>query len=192
MKGPGSAGKAAARPACSTALCKTALLRAPWAILTSVTAASAADARGWLRSGRTPTWREDKASGCHVTRAVAQTRLPPADVPSSPLPFPPLPSPPQPAQRAPPAAAPQDRVLARPPARRNRRTPQIGGCRGARCPPQDEGQKFLSWQARALPMRLTALLSGLRFPEASAMTPCVITLWSLALSTSLLSAALLP
>lgn len=41
-------------------------------------------------------------------------------------------------------------------------------------------------------MRLTALLSGLRFPEASATTPFVITLRSLVLSTSLMSLAPLP
>lgn len=140
MKGPGSAGKEAARPASYTALCLTALLRAPGAILTLVTAvlgspaASNADARGWLRSGRTPTWRADKAKGCHVTRAVAQTSLPPADLPSPPLPS---------------SARPARSSRRRPAGSLARSLAAIGEHPGPGMPrssssPPDEGQKFPS------------------------------------------------
>lgn len=158
MKGPGSARKEAAHPASYRALSSTAQLRAPGATLTLVIevlgspAASTADAQGWLRSGRTPTWRADKTSGCHVTWAVAQTRLPPVDLPSSfllslpssyPLFSPPLssllsplssPSTARPARSSPSTA------------RHNRRTtpPRPGDGAGLDVPPSDERQKFLS------------------------------------------------
>lgn len=88
-------------PCSSSSLCTTAQLRAPRASLTSVTAVSgspavsAADVRGWLRSGWMLTWRADEeaASGRHVTWAAAQAGLPfpPLSSPARPSPCPPCP-----------------------------------------------------------------------------------------------------
>lgn len=152
MKGPGSGRKEAPRPANSTELCMTALLRASRAALTSVTAVLGRPPLQMpgMGCGRTPTWRADKASGCHVTRAVAQTGLPPADLPSSfllslplfysPLPSPPLHDPPSAPGRPLPNRIPREQ--ARP--LQSETLPGQGMRRGSMSPPLEEGQKFHS------------------------------------------------
>lgn len=160
MKGPSAGDREASGAAASRALCTTALLGAPRASLTSVTAvsgspaASAADARSGVAEKRADAdVAGRRGSGQWAPRHPGGgSDQPPRRCPL--LPFPPLRGPPRPAPRpSPPTAAPRGPALARPPARSPAapvalRGPQAGGRCSARLPPPrpqfplGEGQNF--------------------------------------------------